>query len=143
MKSDTRHTTVIPRSVVTSRSMAGIIAVREALAFSAQSSSSRSHQVSRAREILISGRLSRIGGFREPLVTALSRLGPVRCLDAGTKVKEAAWGAALIADGLAGGRYRELVEVMRLREARGTVLDELYLTGAEEVRGWALGPARC
>jgi predicted butyrate kinase (DUF1464 family) len=98
---------------------------------------------SRAREILLSGRLSRIPGFREPVVTALSRLGPVRCLDVGTKVKEAARGAALIADGLAEGRYRELVEVMRLREARGTVLDELYLTGAEEVRRWALGPARC
>jgi predicted butyrate kinase (DUF1464 family) len=99
--------------------------------------------VSRAREILLSGRLSHIPGFREPVVTALSRLGPVRCLDVGTKAKEAARGAALIADGLAGGRYRELVEMMRLREVRGTVLDELYLTGAEGVRGWALGPARC
>jgi predicted butyrate kinase (DUF1464 family) len=58
-------------------------------------------------------------------------------------VKEAARGAALIADGLAGGRYRELVEVMRLKEARGTVLDRLYLTGAEEVRRWSLSPARC
>ena len=98
---------------------------------------------SRAREILLSGRISRIPGFREPVVAALSRLGPVRCLDAGTKVKEAARGAALIADGLAGGRYRELVEVMRLREARGTVLDQLYLAGAGEVRRWALCPARC
>ena len=34
------------------------------------------------REILLSGRLSRIPGFREPVVAALSRLGPVRCLDA-------------------------------------------------------------
>jgi predicted butyrate kinase (DUF1464 family) len=99
--------------------------------------------VSRAREILLSGRLSRIPGFREPVVAALSRWGPVRCLDVGTKVKEAARGAALIADGLAGGRYRELVEVMRLREARGTVLDRLYLTGAEEVRRWSLSPGRC
>ena len=95
------------------------------------------------REILLSGRLSRIPGFREPVVAALSRLGPVRCVAVGTTVKEAAQGAAMIADGLAGGRYRELVEVMRLREARGTVLDQLYLTGAEEVRRWALGPARC
>jgi predicted butyrate kinase (DUF1464 family) len=94
------------------------------------------------REILLSGRLARIPGFREPVVAALSRWGPVRCLDVGTKVKEAARGAALIADGLAGGRYRELVEVMRLREAQGTVLDQLYLTGAHEVRRWVLGPAR-
>ena len=98
--------------------------------------------MSRAREILLSGRISRIPGFREPVVAALSRLGPVRCLDVGAKVKEAARGAALIADGLAGGRYRELVEVMRLREAQGTVLDQLYLTGADEVRRWVRGPAR-
>lgn len=57
-------------------------------------------------------------------------------------MKDAAQGAAMIADGLAGGRYRELVEVMRLREAQGTVLDHLYLTGAQEVRRWAQGPAR-
>jgi predicted butyrate kinase (DUF1464 family) len=94
------------------------------------------------REILLSGRLSGVPGFREPVVAALSRLGPVPCLDAGTKVKEAARGAALIADGLAGGRYRELIDVMRLREAQGTALDHLYLTGAEEVRSWAQGPAR-
>jgi predicted butyrate kinase (DUF1464 family) len=99
--------------------------------------------VPHAGEILVSGRLSRIPAFREPVVAALSRLGRVRCVDVGTKVKAAARGAALIADGLAGGRYRELVEVMRLREARGTVLDELYLTGAEEVRRWAQGAARC
>jgi predicted butyrate kinase (DUF1464 family) len=99
--------------------------------------------VASSREILLSGRLSRIPGFREPVVAALSRWGSVRCLDVGTQVKEAARGAALIADGLAGGRYRELVEVMRLRDARGTVLDQLYLTGADEVRGWALSAARC
>jgi predicted butyrate kinase (DUF1464 family) len=58
-------------------------------------------------------------------------------------VTEAARGAALIADGLAGGRYRELVETMRLREARGTVVDAVYLAGAEEVRRWALGVTRC
>jgi predicted butyrate kinase (DUF1464 family) len=99
--------------------------------------------VPRAREILLSGRLARIAGFREPVVAALSRLGSVRSLGVDTVVKEAARGAAMIADGLAGGRYRELIEVMRLREAQGTVLDRLYLTGSDEVRRWALGPGRC
>lgn len=93
-------------------------------------------------EILLSGRLSRIPGFRDPVVAALSRVGPVRCVAASATLKEAARGAALIADGLAGGRSRELVEVMRLREAHGTVLDHLYLTGAEEARTWVRDPAR-
>lgn len=36
---------------------------------------------------------------------------------------EAAQGAALLADGLAGGRFRKLVEVMEIEGASGTVLD--------------------
>jgi predicted butyrate kinase (DUF1464 family) len=51
-----------------------------------------------------------------------------------TGCKEAAQGAALVADGLAGGRHRDVVEAMRLREARGTVFDHLYIDGADAVR---------
>jgi predicted butyrate kinase (DUF1464 family) len=99
--------------------------------------------LSPAREVLLSGRLSRITGFREPIADGLSRFAAVRCLAEDTVVKEAARGAAMIADGLAGGPYEELVEVMRVRDAQGTVLDHLYLNGADEVRRWALGPVRC
>ena len=48
-------------------------------------------------------------------------------------VKHAAQGAALIADGLAGGRYAALVEALALREASGTVLDWLCHPRADEV----------
>jgi predicted butyrate kinase (DUF1464 family) len=86
--------------------------------------------------ILLSGRLSRVPGFREPILAALSRLAPVRDLDPDARVKQAARGAALIADGLMGGRYRPIVEALRLREAAGTALDHLYLAGADAVRRW-------
>ncbi|MDR3632864.1 MAG: DUF1464 family protein, partial [Isosphaeraceae bacterium] len=43
----------------------------------------------------------------------------------GAWVKHAAQGAALLADGLAGGRYADLVASLRLREASGTVLDHV------------------
>jgi predicted butyrate kinase (DUF1464 family) len=49
--------------------------------------------------------------------------------------KEAAQGAALIADGLAGGSNRALVEAMELRNAGGTLLDHLYVAGSDAVRG--------
>jgi predicted butyrate kinase (DUF1464 family) len=94
--------------------------------------------VPHAREILLSGRLSRIPGFREPVAAALSRLAPVRDLAEDADAKEAALGAALIADGLAGGRFRPLVDALRLREAAGTVLDHLYLDGVDTVRTWVL-----
>jgi predicted butyrate kinase (DUF1464 family) len=96
-----------------------------------------------SREVLICGRLCRVPAFREAALAALSRLGPaVRWLADGA-VKLAARGAAMIADGLAAGRYAELVAVMRLREAGGTVLDHLYLSGAGEVRRWDPDPTRC
>lgn len=98
---------------------------------------------SRAAEILLSGRLARVPGFHDPVAAALGRLRPVRRLAIEGKIKEAARGAAMIADGLCGGPYRELVETMRLKEAKGTVLDHLHVAGADEVRKWATGPAQC
>jgi predicted butyrate kinase (DUF1464 family) len=41
-------------------------------------------------------------------------------------VKETAQGYALVADGLAGGKYKELVEWMKIKEAKGTALDYIY-----------------
>jgi predicted butyrate kinase (DUF1464 family) len=59
----------------------------------------------------------------------------------GAWVKHAAQGAAIIADGLAGGKYAHLVERMRLREASGTVLDWIRHPRAAEVRAaFGLGP---
>lgn len=90
--------------------------------------------VPRAREILLAGRLCDVPGLWNPASEALARLAPVRRVTRVARVaKEAAQGAALIADGLAGGRYRGLVEAMRLREARGTPLDHLYLRGSAEI----------
>jgi predicted butyrate kinase (DUF1464 family) len=92
--------------------------------------------VPRAREVLLSGRLSRIPELGDPLLASLSCLAPARHVGAPGKVKEAARGAALIADGLAGGAHRPLVESLRLREAAGTVLDHLFIEGADAVREW-------
>jgi predicted butyrate kinase (DUF1464 family) len=51
----------------------------------------------------------------------------------GAGAKTAAQGAAVLADGLAGGRYAPLVERLRLREASGTALDHLRMYGAESI----------
>jgi len=48
--------------------------------------------------------------------------------------KEAAQGAALLADGLAGGQYEKLVDFMRIKEAKGTVLDHIYLKDMDELK---------
>jgi predicted butyrate kinase (DUF1464 family) len=54
-------------------------------------------------------------------------------------VKHAAQGAALLADGLAGGRYAPLIEQLALRQAAGSVLDWLQYPRADEVRAWFQG----
>jgi predicted butyrate kinase (DUF1464 family) len=88
-----------------------------------------------AREVLLSGRLGRVPAVAETLAERLAGTLPVRPLRGFvTRVKEAAQGAALIADGLAGGTHRHVVDAMRLRGSRGTVLDHLHLAGADEVR---------
>ena len=54
----------------------------------------------------------------------------------GAWVKHAAQGAALLADGLCGGRYAPLVDWLKLRAATGTALDWRTHPRAEEVRKW-------
>jgi predicted butyrate kinase (DUF1464 family) len=88
-----------------------------------------------AREVLLSGRVGRVPAVAVALGERLGKRLPVSPLGGlTTRVKEAAQGAALIADGLAGGTHRDVVERMRLRRSGGTVLDHLYLAGADEVR---------
>ena len=76
------------------------------------------------REILVTGR-----NARAELGTRLAHVAPVRLV-----AKAAAHGAAVLADGLAGGRYAALVERLGVRDASGTALDHLRLHGADRIR---------
>jgi predicted butyrate kinase (DUF1464 family) len=92
------------------------------------------------REILISGRLCRTDKIRAELMRRLSALGPVRRVEGLARVaKEAAQGAAIIADGLAGGPNAGLVETLEIRGATGTVLDHLHIQDAEALKKKYLG----
>jgi predicted butyrate kinase (DUF1464 family) len=87
------------------------------------------------REILVAGRFARAPGLLEALAARLAAVAPVRAVTGpATRAKAAAQGGALLADGLAGGRYAPLVEQLRLREASGSALDHLRMHGAERVR---------
>jgi predicted butyrate kinase (DUF1464 family) len=82
------------------------------------------------REVLVAGRLASIPELLDALADRLRGVAPVRPAPG---VKSAARGAALLADGLAGGRYAPLVAGLRLREASGGVLDHLRMYGAERI----------
>jgi predicted butyrate kinase (DUF1464 family) len=87
------------------------------------------------REVILSGRFTKI---REFLAMLKGRLYDffdetglkidVNKLQSKAKVaKQAAEGAAMFANGIAGGRYKELIEVMKLKESEGTIFDNVYL----------------
>ena len=86
-----------------------------------------------AREVVLSGRHAaelapvlseRLAGWADVVpLTGVARTA-----------KQGAQGAAFLADGLAGGRHRDLVETLRLRHAHGSVLDHLFVVDAAAAR---------
>jgi predicted butyrate kinase (DUF1464 family) len=83
-------------------------------------------------EIVVSGRLARLPEVIAALGASLRDVAPVIALVPG-QASVAAHGGALLADALVGGRHAALADVMRLREARGTVLDHLRVAGANSI----------
>jgi len=84
------------------------------------------------REIVVSGRLARLPALVERLADSLAQIAPVVALVPG-RASSAAYGAALLADGLAGGRHAALAQALRLREASGTALDQLRILDADTI----------
>jgi predicted butyrate kinase (DUF1464 family) len=87
-------------------------------------------------EVLLSGRFARIEAVREELIRRLGGIATAVWEVTGFAVqaKQGAQGAALLADGLAGGTSAALVQRLGIREARGTVLDHLYVISAATAR---------
>jgi predicted butyrate kinase (DUF1464 family) len=81
------------------------------------------------REILVAGRLAEAPGMLDALGERLGAVAPVRFV--GTAAAE---GAAVVADGLMGGRYAALVERLGVRDASGSALDHLRVDGADRIR---------
>jgi predicted butyrate kinase (DUF1464 family) len=87
------------------------------------------------REILVAGRLAEAPGMLEALAARLAQVAPVRmAAGLGTRMNAAAQGAAVLADGLAGGRYAALVERLGVRDASGSALDHLRMHGTDRIR---------
>src|SRR3984885_5534514 len=83
-------------------------------------------------EIVISGRLAGLPDLITNLGSSLRDVAPVTAL-VRARASAAAYGAALLADGLAGGRNAGLGDLLRLRESSGSALDHLRVAGAETI----------
>jgi predicted butyrate kinase (DUF1464 family) len=85
--------------------------------------------------IFLSGRHATDSTIRSELERRLGAIAPLTDLRGFAQVaKQGAQGAALIADGLAGGECRRLVEGMRLQESSGSVLDWLRVISTSDAR---------
>ncbi len=91
--------------------------------------------VNQPREILLSGRLSRIPEIFQALNERFSESGGIRAVGRQAKTaKEAAEGAFILAEGLMNGRYRQLVDTLEIKQADGNMLDYIMLKGAETLK---------
>jgi len=85
--------------------------------------------------VYVSGRLFRVpvlGGMLREYAARAAGAPVAEPLRLGRESKEAATGAAILASGYAGGRYSWVVESLRLREARGSIFDNVLLEGVAE-----------
>jgi predicted butyrate kinase (DUF1464 family) len=84
------------------------------------------------KEILLTGRLTRIPLIEKALKEKLSRFGHVRKPSRIAKnAKEAAEGAYILGSGLSGGKYQGIVDSMEIRNAKGSMYDYLFIKGVE------------
>ena len=84
-----------------------------------------------AREVVLSGRMGTFDRVRDELVRRLATVAPQLAVYGlrgfSRRAKQGAQGAALVADGLTGGREAELVAVTGILRASGSALDHLAL----------------
>jgi predicted butyrate kinase (DUF1464 family) len=91
-----------------------------------------------ATELVLSGRVARAPGVRDAFARRLESVRGSMSVEmltgSTTSAMQAAHGAALVADGLAGGSHAALVDILGIRQARGTVLDHLYVITQEQAK---------
>ena len=83
-------------------------------------------------EIVVSGRVARLPEVTRALASMLADIAPVVAL-VPRRASAAAHGAALLADGLAGGPNTDLVRVLNLRGSSGTALDHVRVAGSDSI----------
>jgi predicted butyrate kinase (DUF1464 family) len=134
-----------PEALTTPTTEAGRLAWNAYLESAAKAVAALAVAVPKPYEVILSGRLARVQSVSDELAHVLRRVvdAPIhRLTGRATVSRQAAQGAALIADGLAGGRFKPLVDALGLRDASGTVLDHLYVIRPDTARA-RLGLTGC
>ncbi|MFX1436929.1 MAG: DUF1464 family protein, partial [Promethearchaeota archaeon] len=84
-------------------------------------------------EILLAGRGANIAYFREKMINGLENVAPVRVMSSFSQIaKRAAQGAAFIANGILGGRFEPIINNLKIKDATGSILDDIFIPFEKE-----------
>ncbi len=80
------------------------------------------------KEILLAGRGAELKYLRERFVKELRDVAPVRLMKSYSQIaKRAAQGAAFIAMGVLGGEFEPIINNLKIKEASGSILDDIFI----------------
>jgi predicted butyrate kinase (DUF1464 family) len=95
-------------------------------------SSSFSHK-NQITEILLAGRGANLAYLKEKMINGLSDVAPVKLMNSYSQIaKRAAQGAAFIANGILGGEFEPIINNMQLKNASGSILDDIFIPFEKE-----------
>ncbi len=82
----------------------------------------------KVKEIILAGRGADLNYIQELVINALNAVAPVRLMKSYSQIsKRSAQGAAFIANGLMGGRFESIVNNLKIKQASGSILDDIYI----------------
>ncbi|MFW9882483.1 MAG: DUF1464 family protein, partial [Candidatus Thorarchaeota archaeon] len=80
------------------------------------------------KEILLAGRGANLAYFREKMINGLRDVASVRVMKSFSQIaKRAAQGASFIANGILGGRFEPIIANLKIKEASGSILDDIFI----------------
>ncbi|MFX1281132.1 MAG: DUF1464 family protein [Promethearchaeota archaeon] len=84
-------------------------------------------------EILLAGRGSNLSYLKDKMINGLSNVAPVRIMKSYSQIaKRAAQGAAFIANGILGGEFEPIITNLQLKNASGSILDDIFIPFEKE-----------
>ncbi|MFX1326423.1 MAG: DUF1464 family protein [Promethearchaeota archaeon] len=106
-----------------------ISSVKKAV-FGISSSFSKKEKIT---EVLLAGRGADLLYIKEKMIKGLSDVASVRLMKSYSQIaKRAAQGAAFIANGILGGEFEPIVENLKIKDASGSILDDIFIPFEKE-----------
>jgi predicted butyrate kinase (DUF1464 family) len=79
-------------------------------------------------EVLLAGRGAELPYLRDRMIRGLGDVAPVKIMKTYSQIaKRAAQGAAFIANGILGGRFEPIIKNLKIKEASGSILDDIFI----------------